>query len=158
MWEVSRWTASVLIRAKGRVANLYPDLFYCTKNGSTNQIAAFKWPLSEIFSKTASWSASWPAEKRKNIACRIQTCVLQASQELGYAAPYMKPGQVEVVLNFVRGRDLFPNLPTGFSKSLCYACLPAAFDAVNKERGYSIAMVITPLRSIMEDQVRKGSG
>ena len=86
---------------------------------------------------------------------RVQTCVLQAAQELGYSS--MKPAQVEVVLNFVRGRDVFAILPTGFGKSLCYACLPAAFDAINKkERGHSIAVVVTPLLAIMKDQVRKG--
>ena len=88
---------------------------------------------------------------------RIQTCVLQAAQELGYS--YMKPAQIEVVVNFVRGRDVFAILPTGFGKSLCYACLPAAFDAVNKkEGGHSIAVVVTPLLAIMKDQVRKGPG
>lgn len=85
---------------------------------------------------------------------RVQTCVLHAAQELGYS--YMKPAQVEVVLNFVRGRDVFAILPTGFGKSLCYACLPAAFDAINKkERGHSIAVVVTPLLAIMKDQVIK---
>ena len=53
-------------------------------------------------------------------------------------------------------RDVFAILPTGFGKSLCYACLPAAFDAINKkERGHSIAMIVTPLLAIMKDQVRK---
>lgn len=69
----------------------------------------------------------------------------------------MKPAQVEVVLNFVRGRDVFAILPTGFGKSLCSACLPAAFDAINKkERGHSITVVVTPLLAIMKDQ--EGSG
>ena len=32
-------------------------------------------------------------------------------------------------------------LPTGFGKSLCYACLPAAFDKIlEKEKGYSIVV------------------
>lgn len=62
---------------------------------------------------------------------RVQTCVLQAAQELGYSC--MKPAHVEVILNFVRGRDVFAILPTGFGKSLCYACLQAAFDAINAE-------------------------
>lgn len=68
----------------------------------------------------------------------------------------MKPAQVEVVLNFVRGRDVFAVLPTGFGKSLCYTSLPAAFDAINKkERGHTIVVVLTPLLAIMKDQVRK---
>ena len=67
-----------------------------------------------------------PSEEEKECS-RIQTCVLQAGQELeGF---YTKPAQVQVVLDSVRGRDVFANLPTGFGKSLCYARLPAAFDA-----------------------------
>ena len=79
---------------------------------------------------------------------RIQTCVLQAAQELGYSC--LKPAQ---------GQDVFASFPTGFGISICYACLPAAFDADNKkERSHSIAVVVTPLPAIMKDQVRKGSG
>ena len=81
-----------------------------------------------------------------------RACILQAAGELGYSA--MKPEQVEVALNFVGGRDVFAILPTGFGKSLCYACLPGAFDAIKKEkRGHSIVVVVTPLLAIMKDQV-----
>ena len=87
---------------------------------------------------------------------RVQGCVLQAAQELGYHS--MKPAQVEIILNFVRGRDVFAILPTGFGKSLCYACLPATFDGIDKkERGHTIVVVVTPLLAIMKDQVRKGA-
>ena len=83
---------------------------------------------------------------------RVYRCVIEAAQELGYSS--MKPAQLEVTLNFVRGRDVFAILPTGFGKSLCYACLPTAFDAINKkERGHSIVVVVTPLLAIMKDQV-----
>ena len=34
---------------------------------------------------------------------------------------YTRPTQVQVVLDFVRGRDVFANLPTGSGKSICYA-------------------------------------
>ena len=45
---------------------------------------------------------------------------------------------LEVVTSFLRGRDVFAVLPTGFGKSLCYACLPAAFDKIlEKEKGHS---------------------
>ena len=45
---------------------------------------------------------------------------------LGY--PEMKPEQLEVAATFIEGRVVFSVLPTGFGKSLCYACLPLAFD------------------------------
>ena len=47
-------------------------------------------------------------------------------KELGY--PEMKPEQLEVAATSIEGRDVFSVLPTGFGKSLCYTCLPLAFD------------------------------
>ena len=39
---------------------------------------------------------------------------------------------------------------------VCYACLPLAFDQfMKKERGYSLVIVVTPVVSIMEDQVKR---
>ena len=42
------------------------------------------------------------------------------------------------------------NLPTGYGKSLIFQCLPIAGD---KPRGSSLVVVISPLRSLLEDQV-----
>ena len=84
-------------------------------------------------------------------------CVIEAAMELGYSS--MKPEQVEVAAALIEGRDVFAILPTGFGKSLCYACLPVAFDKYQKkERGYSIVVVVSPLVAIMKDQVRSGNG
>ncbi|KAL5518026.1 hypothetical protein EMCRGX_G003692 [Ephydatia muelleri] len=83
---------------------------------------------------------------------RVKECVTDAAKKLGY--PEMKLEQLEVAASFIEGRDVFSVLPTGFGKSLCYACLPLAFDHFMKqERGYSLVIVVTPLVSIMEDQV-----
>ncbi|KAL5517203.1 hypothetical protein EMCRGX_G002703 [Ephydatia muelleri] len=66
----------------------------------------------------------------------------------------MKPEHVEVAVALIEGRDVFAILPTGFGKSLCYACLPVVFDKCQKkERGYSIVVVVSPLVAIMKDQV-----
>ena len=51
--------------------------------------------------------------------------------ELGYSS--MKPEQVEVAVALIEGRDVFAILPTSFGKSLCYACLPVAFDKCQKK-------------------------
>ena len=52
------------------------------------------------------------------------------------------------------GKDVFVALPTGYGKSLCYQILPILFDAL---RGHptqtSIIVVVTPLTSIMKDQI-----
>lgn len=74
----------------------------------------------------------------------------QAAASLGYSQ--LKPQQLEAMVKFVGGKDVFVVLPTGFGKSLIYACIPLAFDillATNK----SMVVVITPLTAIMKDQV-----
>ena len=86
----------------------------------------------------------------------IKKIVSEAGKELGY--PSMKAEQVDVAVAFLEGRDVFAILPTGFGKSLCYACLPAAFDSIGKrERGHSLVLVVTPLLAIMKDQVRQST-
>ena len=42
--------------------------------------------------------------------------------------PELKNHQIEVVLSFLTGNGVFAVLPTGYGKSLCYACLPFLFD------------------------------
>ena len=58
----------------------------------------------------------------------VETVVAAAAESLGYDS--LKTEQQRVVTEFVLGRDVFVALPTGFGKSLCYACLPRAFDSL----------------------------
>ena len=51
----------------------------------------------------------------------------RAVMKLGYTRG-MKEEQLEVVVEFLSGSDVFAVLPTGFGNSLCYACLPFAFE------------------------------
>jgi len=80
-----------------------------------------------------------------------QSIVNEVASQLGY--PSLKPLQLEVIMNFISGRDVFAVLPTGFGKSLCYACLPGVFDNLSGKPGASIVLVVTPLLAIMKDQV-----
>ena len=68
--------------------------------------------------------------------------------------------------NFVRGKDVFVSLPTGSGKSLCYTVLPYIFDFLKArictEKSStivhsSIVIVVSPLMSLMRDQVTKYS-
>ena len=70
---------------------------------------------------------------------------------LGYAK--LKREQEDVVTAFLSGRDVFSILPTGFGKTLCYACLPLIFDELSPVVPHSIILVVTPLIAIMKDQV-----
>ena len=73
-----------------------------------------------------------------------------AAKDLGYK--YLKEKQLEVLVNFLSGNDVFAVLPTGYGKSLCYTCLPKACDSLFQTEG-SIVVVITPLTAIIKDQV-----
>ncbi len=44
------------------------------------------------------------------------------AKQLGYDK--LKDLQVEVILSFLTGKDVFAILPTGYGKSLCFAILP----------------------------------
>ena len=77
-----------------------------------------------------------------------------ATSELGYSA--LRPNQELVVRHFLRGSDVFVSLPTGSGKSLCYCLLPRAFDFLWQRTALreSIVIVVSPLISLMQDQVR----
>ena len=67
-----------------------------------------------------------------------------ALERLGFTE--IKSLQLEVVLAIVTGQDVFGVLPTGYGKSLCYACLPILFDQLRntQEEQHSIVIVVSP--------------
>ncbi len=71
-------------------------------------------------------------------ACRVLADVF------GY--PSFRPGQGELVEALLAGRDVLGVMPTGGGKSLCYQ-VPALVRP-------GVALVISPLVSLMDDQVR----
>ena len=74
------------------------------------------------------------------------------AKQLGYT---LKEEQRKVLCSFVGDEDVFAVLPTGYSKSLCYQCLPFIFDSLRTDGLQSIVLVISPLVAIIKDQVRK---
>ena len=50
------------------------------------------------------------------------------------------------------GKDVFVALPTGYSKSFCYGCLPGVFERA-KGRQNGIVLIVSPLVALMKDQV-----
>ena len=82
----------------------------------------------------------------------IKEAATAAARLLGYRE--MKYRQLQAVESYLNGHDVFGVLPTGFGKSLCFACLPLVFDKLlRKPQGYSIVLVVSPLVAIMKDQV-----
>ena len=77
------------------------------------------------------------------------------ARNLGYES--FKPDQKTIVSGLLEGRDVFAILPTGYGKSLCYACLPWVYDEVFRNVSHSesnsIVIIVTPLIAIMKDQV-----
>src|SRR6195952_4169368 len=62
-------------------------------------------------------------------------------------APVSRPRQREVIEDVLAGRDVLCVMPTGAGKSLCYQ-LPAAILG-------GLTVVVSPLISLMEDQVQQ---
>ena len=82
----------------------------------------------------------------------IEAAITRVSVSYGY--PELKDEQKSILLSFLKGRDVFGCLPTGFGKSVCFLLLPMIYDVLNaKPVGTSAALVIAPLTSLMADQV-----
>ena len=63
--------------------------------------------------------------------------------------------QREALKQFFRGKDLFFNAHTGYGKSLIFQAIPVIADVVDeKVIGTSVVLVISPLISLMQDQVK----
>ena len=62
---------------------------------------------------------------------------------------------MEAIRTFMQGEDVFVSLPTGYGKSLIhvYSVLPYAYDELLGCEG-SIVIVVSPLLSLMKDQVK----
>ena len=51
-------------------------------------------------------------------------------------------------------KSVYANLLTGYGKSMIYYALPIVYDHVNVAKTASKVVIIFPLQSLMEDQVR----
>ena len=86
----------------------------------------------------------------------LRVAILGSIQSLGYDSP--TENQKSAINMFVRGNDVFISLPKGSGKLLCYASLPGVFDRLRQvikasDRHHSIAVVVSPLSALMQDQV-----
>ena len=83
----------------------------------------------------------------------IEVALEACSGALGVSR--LKAKQREAISSFVKGRDVFVCLPTGYGKSLCYALLPLVFDYLQGQKNASIVLCVSPLTSLMMEQKSK---
>ena len=85
------------------------------------------------------------ATKAINAACR----------KLGYNK--LTEEQEMAVKCVMNKQDIFISLPTGSGKSLCYAILPLVHDFMKTTTTSIVLVIISPLISLIHDQVRQFS-
>jgi ATP-dependent DNA helicase RecQ len=89
----------------------------------------------------------------------IEEGIQHGLDKLGYQS--LRDGQQEVIESYLKGKYVFFCSPTGSGKSLCYEIAPYIFDFVlfgknsvrDKDRMDSVCIVVSPLISLMQDQV-----
>ena len=91
---------------------------------------------------------------------RIQRVIADVARDLGYES--LTTEQTDAITVFFCGRNVLVCLPTSSGKSLCFVLLPKVVDALKAAVGVkyqrpSIPLVISPLISLMEDQVARFS-
>jgi len=79
--------------------------------------------------------------------------ISHALQRLSTPSMVLKPEQKASIKSVYEGKDVFVWLPTGFGKSVCYEALPFVFEYKLKAVAPCLALVISPLISLMVDQV-----
>lgn len=63
--------------------------------------------------------------------------------------------QEECLKTICKGKNVYASLPTGYGKSLIFFAIPIVADVVfDRPRGSSKVIIISPLKTLMEDQVK----
>ena len=78
--------------------------------------------------------------------CDVYLRLVVALQVL-WGLTSFRPGQLEALLPIAHGQDCFVRMATGAGKSLCMFLVPLAHDVP------SVGVVISPLNSLMDEQV-----
>ncbi|XP_073238122.1 ATP-dependent DNA helicase RecQ-like [Porites lutea] len=100
------------------------------------------------------------AEVDNSVNVRFEGDLQQALEESLSSFPVrqLKAEQRFIIEKIVGRRDVFGQLPTGYGKSLTFQLLPGVLKSLNA-KGYDfpstpLVVVISPLMSIVEDQVK----
>ena len=68
---------------------------------------------------------------------------------------FLKKEQMQALSEYVKGKDVVVNLPTGYGKSLIYSLCPLVCDNlrnVKSKKERSMLLLISPLTALMDDQ------
>ena len=83
----------------------------------------------------------------------FQAAVKRVCEVFNVASLY--PEQEECLKAICDGKNVHASLPTGYGKSLIFYAIPIIADVMfDRPRGTSKVIVISPLKTLMEDQVR----
>ena len=82
----------------------------------------------------------------------VEDAITYAKLALGVER--LKEKQEEAIKTFVKGRDCFVILPTGYGKTLCYVLLPYVFDRLRKKERTCIVLCVSPFTDISSSPKR----
>jgi superfamily II DNA helicase RecQ len=82
----------------------------------------------------------------------FEECVDFASRSLGLEFS-LKEKQLETLRVLFMGHDCVSVMPTGYGKSVIFQCLPWLFQCKKEFQHPLITVVVSPLTSLMQDQV-----
>ena len=66
----------------------------------------------------------------------IKAAIQSSCRTVGVAS--LKDKQMEAIVSFMEGRNVFVCLPMGYGKSLCFALLPLVFDYLHRQERRSV--------------------
>ena len=72
----------------------------------------------------------------------MEAAASKAAVRLGYPGG-LKEDQLKVVVAFLSGLDVLAVLPTGYGKSLCFSCLPYAFEELEGS-SENVVVIVSP--------------
>ena len=86
----------------------------------------------------------------------VESCLQSAFRKVceRFGIQRLNREQEEAIRSIVLDKkDVFVNLPTGFGKSMIFQGLPEVFSSLQPERERNVVVVVSPLVSLMKDQV-----
>ena len=106
--------------------------------------------IDDVYAPKCEATVRSRMEDLKKLA--LSVLVREAASRLGFAN--VKPQQLEAILAFCQGKDVFVSLPTGFGKTLIFAVLPSLFNTIRRSTT-SVVVVVSPLAALMAEQRKK---